>query len=101
MRGEIAAHFDPEIPKRNELQLELLIKGAVGAAAPGKAPGRRALEFVLADLADVSADHECKDMLGIDALGMSAGRQPRSETRDGHPERFSANWHSHCESHEG
>ena len=105
MRGEIAAHFDAKIPERNQLQLELLAKTAVRTAFPDKAPGRRALEFALADIADVSADHESEDMLGIDVLGMNASRKQRGETRrktsDRRPERFRANWNSHCEGREG
>jgi len=34
-------------------------------------------------------------MLGIDALGVNAGRKQRGETQDCHPERFGTNWHSH------
>src|SRR5882762_3910696 len=101
MCGEIAAYLDTEIPERNQLQFELLAEAAVRAAFPDKAPGRRALEFALTDIADVSADHETEDMLGIDVLGMNASRKQRGKTRDDHPERFRANWHSHCEGHGG
>src|SRR5262249_54430147 len=53
-----AADFDAEIFDRDELQLELLIDGSIFATVPGKAAGCRALEFALADIAHVGADHE-------------------------------------------
>jgi hypothetical protein len=97
--GKSASHFDPEIPEGHELQFELLTDGAVAAAIPGKPTGRLALEFAFAEIADIRADHEGEDVLGIDALGMSARRKQYGEAQDGRPERFCAGRHSHSGSH--
>jgi hypothetical protein len=59
-----------------------------------------ALEFALADVADIGADHEAEQMLGIDALSMKARWKQRGEY-DGRLKRFRTNWHSHSENHWG
>ena len=60
MRGEIAADLDAEIPERHQLELELLAKAAIRASIPAEPPRCLALEFALAERADIGADHEGK-----------------------------------------
>ena len=76
-----------EIPDRHEFQFEFLVNRPVTSAIPRKSSGGLALEFTLADIADIRTDHEAKQMFGINALRARAGRQQR-EAQDGRPERF-------------
>ena len=99
VRRKGASHLDPEILDGHEFQFEFLADRPVVSAIPGKSSGRLALEFALADIADIRADHEAEQMLGIDALRASAAWKQRGETHDGRPERLRTNWHSHSEGH--
>src|SRR4029450_4190416 len=67
---------------RHQLKFELLADGPITATVLAEAPGRLALKLPFADIADVGADHEAEQMLGVDALGMDAGRQQRSKRHD-------------------
>jgi hypothetical protein len=58
----------------HEFQFEFLANRAVASSIPGKSSGRLALEFTLANIADISADHKAEDMLGINALSANAVR---------------------------
>src|SRR6185503_14439525 len=82
MRRKRASDFDSKIPGRYKLQFELLADGAISAAVLAEASGRFALKLPLADIADIGADHEAEQMLGIDALGIDAGRQQCSKKHD-------------------
>jgi hypothetical protein len=77
MRGKNASDFDPEILDGHEFELEFLTNGAVIPALLGKSSSGLALEFALADIANISAYHEAKQMLGINTLGMNAGWKQR------------------------
>ena len=83
--GKCASDLDPEIPDRHEFQFEFLTEGAIFAAVLAEPPGGLALEFALADIADIRADHESEQMLGIDALGMRADRKQRRKAQDCRP----------------
>ena len=97
VRGESTSDLDPEILDGHEFQLEFLADGAISAAVLAKTPGGLALEFPLAGSADVRANHECEQMLGVDALGMSAGWKQRGKAHDCRPERIGTNSHSPSE----
>ena len=86
--------LNAKIPCRHEFQFEFLSDRAVASAIPGKSSGGLALEFTLADIADIGADHEAKQMFGIDALRVRAGRKQRGETQERRPNRLRTNWHS-------
>ena len=45
----------------------------------------------MADVADIRANHETKDVLGIDALGMNAASKQRGEAQGCCPERSCTN----------
>src|SRR5258707_678498 len=60
MGREGASDLDPEIVDRHELQFEFLVDRSIVIATFGKSSGRLALEFALADVANVSADQEAK-----------------------------------------
>lgn len=60
MGREGASDLDPEIVDRHELQFEFLVDRPIVIAPLGKSSGRLALEFALADVADISADQEAK-----------------------------------------
>ena len=80
MGRERRPDLDAEILDRHELQLELLADGLIAAALPGKSSGGLGLEFALAELADIGADHEAIDVLGVDAFRMAARRLQQQST---------------------
>ena len=86
MGREGASDLDTEILGGHEFQFEFLVDRPVVSAALGKSSGRLALEFALAGIADIGADHEAEDMLGIDAFGANAGREQRGEDTRRSPE---------------
>ena len=94
MSCEARSHLDSKIPCRHELQFELLSGRAVGSGIFPKPSGGLALEFAFADIADIAADHEAEQMLGIDTLGVSASRKQRRETHERRPEGLRTNWRS-------
>src|SRR4029077_8696097 len=53
----------------------------------------------LADVAYIRADHESKQMLGVDALCIDAGWKQPGKAQDCPPERSCSNWHPHSEGH--
>ncbi|WP_249144338.1 hypothetical protein [Bradyrhizobium lablabi] len=71
-----------KILDRDELQFELLADGAIAAAILGEAPGGLGLEFTLAEIADIGANHEAENVLGIDLFRLHGERQQRSENCD-------------------
>src|SRR5262249_43114937 len=81
--GKGRADLDAKIGNRHELELELLSVGLVAAAVLGKPAGGLALEFALAALADIRADHEAVDVFGVDAFFRPRERlqQPKAECR--------------------
>ena len=79
VRRKRASHLNSKIPGRHEFQFKLLADDPVTSAIFGKSSGGLALEFPLADIADIGADHEAEQMLGIDALGATGSRKQRSE----------------------
>ena len=99
MRRKRASDLDSKIPDRHELQFELLADGPITAAVLAEAPGRLALKLPFADIADIGADHEAEQMLGIDALGMDAGRQQRSKRHDRRLEGLCTRRYSHSAGH--
>ena len=99
MRRKRASDLDSKIPGRHKFQFELLADGPISAAVLAEASGRLALKLPLADIADIGADHEAEQMLGIDALGMDAGRQQRSKRHDRRPESLCTRRHSHSAGH--
>ena len=99
MRRKSASHLDPKIPDRHELQLKLLADGPIGAAVSAEAPGGLALKLPFTDIADVGANHEAEQMLGIDALGMDAGRQQRCKRHDRRLESLCTRRYSHSAGH--
>src|SRR5262249_19774565 len=70
--------FDTEIFDRHEFQLELVIGGLASAAVLGKPTRGLGLEFALAGIAHVATDHEAIDVLGVDAIGMTASRRQQN-----------------------
>ncbi|MGH6751749.1 MAG: hypothetical protein ACREDP_06230, partial [Bradyrhizobium sp.] len=76
------SQLHPNIFGRHEFQFEFLADGPVVSAILTKSPGRLGLEFALADIADIGADHEAEQMLGIDALRADAARKQRGETEE-------------------
>src|SRR5437870_12894315 len=82
MRRKRASDLDTKIPDRHKLQFELLADGPITPTVLAEASGCLALKLPFADIADIGADHEAEQMLGIDALGMDAGRQQRSKRPD-------------------
>src|SRR6202023_1065478 len=90
-------HLDAKIPDGYKFQLEFLTDCPIATAAFGKSSGRLALEFAFAGAADIGADHEAKQMLGIDAFGVHAIRGERRKTHDRGSKRFCIDRHSHSE----
>src|SRR6266545_4143196 len=99
MRRKRAAQFDSKILNRYKLQFELLADGLITPAVIAEASGRLALKLPFADIADIGADHEAEQMLGIDALGMDAGRQQRSKRHDRRLEGLCTRRYSHSAGH--
>src|ERR1700736_1518453 len=97
MRGKLRSQLNSKIPCGYELQFEFLSDRAVASGILCETPGGLALEFALAGVADVSADHESEQMLGIDAFSVSAGGKQRGKTHDRH-HRLRTN--SHYQSHQ-
>src|SRR4051794_20765182 len=95
MRRKRASDLDSKIPERYKLEFELLADGAIRAAVLAEASGRLALKLALTDIADIGADHEAEQMLGIDALGMDAGRQQCSKRQGRRLESLCTRRHSH------
>src|SRR4051794_34245477 len=93
MRGKRASELDPEVRKRHEFEFEFLAGSPIIAGCFRKPPRRLTLEFAFADVADVGADHESEDMLGIDAFSMPAERKQRSHPNARNPNGFCANRH--------
>jgi hypothetical protein len=85
------------IPGGHEFQFEFLTDCPITTADFGKSPGRLALEFAFAGASDIGADHEAKQMLGVDAFGVHAVRQQRRKTHDRGSKRFCIDRHSHSE----
>jgi len=81
-----AAQLNANVLGGNEFHLELFAGGTISPALSAKAPGRLALKFALSDIAGVGADHEGKQMLGIDTFGTNAIRKQHPETRKGRPD---------------
>ena len=98
VRRKGASHLDPEIIDGHEFQFEFLVDRPVASCRLGKSPRGLALEFALTDAADICADREAEQMLGIDVLGIHAGRHERRETQDRGPKRCSAKKHPQSES---
>src|SRR5882672_9959021 len=96
---ERASNLNPKIPGGHEFQFEFLADRPVPSAIPGESSGRLALEFALADVADIRSDHEAKQMLGINALGVNTARKQPRKAHHRRPERLCTGWHSHSESH--
>jgi len=86
VRRKAASQLDPKIPKGDEFQFELLVPRAVSSALLAEASGGLALKFALAGVASVGADHEGKQMLGVDALGMNAACERQGETYERRPD---------------
>ena len=78
VQGGSAADLDAEVRQRHDLDLDLLREGAIGPAALAESTCRLGLEFALAGIADIGADHETEDVLGIeDLFGTDAYRRER------------------------
>ena len=86
-----------KIPDGHEFQFEFLTDRPITTAAFGKSPRRLALKFALAGAADIGADHEAKQMLGVDAFSVHAVRQQHRKTHDRGSKRFCIDRHSHSE----
>src|SRR5215213_9675212 len=99
MRRKRAPHLDSKILGRHKFEFELLADGPISAALLAEAPGRLALKLAFADIADIGADHEAEQMLGIDALGMDGGRQQRSKRHDRRLEGRCTRRYSHSAGH--
>src|ERR1700738_2874935 len=99
MRRKLRSQLNSKIPCGHQLQFEFLSGRAVASGILRKTPGGLALEFALADVADVGADHESEQMLGIDAFSVSAGGKQRGKPRNGRSHRLCTN--SHSQSHSG
>ncbi|MCA3806223.1 hypothetical protein, partial [Burkholderia sp.] len=82
VRAERSAELDTKVRCRNELELHFLVERAVAAAVLGEAAGGLALEFPLADLPDIGADHEAEDVLGIKSFRVGSERQHRCNAGD-------------------
>ena len=59
----------------HEFQFEFLADRPLVSAILGKSPGSLAPEFALTDIADIGANHEAEQMLGINALGANTARK--------------------------
>ncbi len=93
-RGCVPIDFDSKIPGGYDFQFEFLADRAVISTTFCISSGRLALEFALADVAGIRADHEAKQMLGIDALCINAGRKRDGKTHDCRAKHFCTNKHS-------
>src|ERR1700730_13096898 len=91
MRRKLRSQLNSKIPCGHELQFEFRV---VASGILCETPGGLALEFALADVADVGADHESEQMLRIDALSVRAGGKHRGTPRDGRSHRLRTNSHS-------
>src|ERR1700730_10093994 len=96
MRRKLRSQLNSKIPCGHELQFEFRV---VASGILCETPGGLALEFALADVADVGADHESEQMLGIDASSVSAGGKQRGKRRIRQSHRLRTNPHS--QSHSG
>src|SRR5580700_8700140 len=77
--------LNPEILHGYEFQLELLPERVVGSGLFRKSSRARGLEFAFTGIADIRADHETVDVLGVDALSEStSGMQEYPQHR--HPD---------------
>ena len=85
MSRERRPDLDAEIPDRHELQLDLLADGLVCSGLLGEPSGGFGLEFALAEIADIGADHESIDVLGVDALS-AAGAGLQQEAQHAYPQ---------------
>ena len=74
-----AHEIEAEIPGGHEFQFEFLTDRPVTPATSGKSSGGLALEFAFTDITDVGAEHEAKQMLGIEE--MPDPRYRRGRTR--------------------
>ena len=90
---EGAAQLYSNILEGHELQFELLTDRTIVPAVLGKSSGGLALEFALADVANICADHETEQMLGIDTLSANPARKQRRETHDCRTEGLRTLWH--------
>src|SRR4029450_3053328 len=84
---------------RHQLKFELLADGPITATVLAEAPGRLALKLPFPAIPAIGADHEAEQMLGIDALGMDAGRQQRSKRHDRRLEGLCTRRYSHSAGH--
>src|SRR4051794_623985 len=98
MRRESAPELDPEVLRRHEFELDLLLERAIAAVILGKSPGGLALQFTVTNVADIGADHESKYVLGIDTFSLDGSRQQCGTAQQGGPERSRGNQHSNSES---
>jgi hypothetical protein len=94
MGRKAGSQFHPEILDGHEFQFEFLADRPVRSAIPGKSPVGPALQFAFADIADIGADHEAEQMLGIDALRANTARKQRGKTHDDCLAGLRTNWHS-------
>lgn len=62
VRCKGASQLDAKILDRHKLQFEFLVNRPVASAIPGKSSGRLALEFTLADIADIRTDHASEEL---------------------------------------
>src|SRR5437870_11315866 len=99
MRRKRASDLDTKIPDRHKLQFELLADGPITPTVLAEASGCLALKLPFADIADIGADHEAEQMLGIDTLGMDAGRQQRSKRHDRRLKSLCTRGYSHSAGH--
>ena len=95
-----SSQLHPNILDGHEFQFELLADRPVTSAIPGKPSVGLALEFALADIADIRADHEAEQMLGINALRANTARKQRGETHDDCSAGLRTNWHSQSHGNE-
>ncbi len=94
MGRKAGSQLHPNILDGYEFQFELLAGRPVSSAIPGKSSVGLALEFALADIADIRADHEAEQMLGIDAFRANTAWKQRGETHDHCSAGLRTNWHS-------
>ena len=94
MQARRSADLDADVRQRHDFDLEFVLEGAICTAALAEAPRGLALEFALAGIADIGADHETEDVLGIEAiLGADAARQKRDRAGSNRPEAVGSRAH--------
>ncbi|WP_296512338.1 hypothetical protein [Rhodopseudomonas sp.] len=86
VRRKSGSHLNSKIPGGHELEFEFLAEGAIGSTGLAESPGGLALEFALAEVADIGADHESEQMLRIDVFTAHIDRNQREQARNCRPE---------------